>query len=92
MNCPHCGKEINVGSLLGSAKSKAKTAAARANGKKGGRPKKEPHDANTLAHGIVAKAEKLTRQGKPPRPLRALPSPKATKAGRLTQPPLRGLS
>lgn len=39
MNCPHCGKEINVGALLGSAKSEAKTKAARENAKKGGWPK-----------------------------------------------------
>lgn len=61
MNCPHCGKSINVGALIGSVKSRAKTKAARLNGKKGGRPRKEPQDANTLAHSIVAKAEKITK-------------------------------
>lgn len=81
MKCPHCGKKINVGSLMGSVKSKAKTAAARANGAKGGRPRKEPQDANALAHSIVAKAEKLTQQGKPPLALKVLPSPKSPKRG-----------
>ncbi len=43
MNCPHCGKNINIGSLMGSVKSAAKTAAARANARKprGPRKKKE---------------------------------------------------
>lgn len=40
MKCPHCGKKINVGSLMGSQRTKAKSNAARENGKKGGRPKK----------------------------------------------------
>jgi hypothetical protein len=83
MNCPHCGKDINIGSLMGSVKSRAKTAAAKANGKKGGRPRKEPKDANALAHSIVGKAEKLTQQGKPPLPrLKALPSPRSPKRDR----------
>ena len=49
MNCPHCGKKINVGSLIGSQNSEAKKAAARENGKKGGRPKKNKtmSDAST---------------------------------------------
>ena len=42
MNCPHCGHKINVGSLMGSQRSKAKAAAAKANGAKGGRPRKTP--------------------------------------------------
>lgn len=42
MNCPHCGKPINVGKLIGSKSTPAKAAAARANGKKGGRPRKKP--------------------------------------------------
>lgn len=107
MKCPHCGHKINVGALIGSVKSKAKTAAARANGAKGGRPRKEPSDANALAHGIVAKAEKLTTargeflavreelrgaaamlQGKPPQPLKVLPSPKSPIRGRRAQRPL----
>ena len=41
MNCPHCGKEINVGALIGSVSTAAKAAAARENGKLGGRPKKK---------------------------------------------------
>lgn len=40
MNCPHCGKEINVGALIGSVSTAAKAAAARENGKLGGRPRK----------------------------------------------------
>jgi hypothetical protein len=39
MNCPHCGKDLNIGALLGSVKSKAKAKASRANGKLGGWPK-----------------------------------------------------
>jgi hypothetical protein len=39
MKCPHCQKEINVGALIGSVKSEAKTRAARENAKKGGWPK-----------------------------------------------------
>ncbi len=42
MKCPHCGHKINVGSLMGSQRSKAKAAAAKANGAKGGRPRKTP--------------------------------------------------
>lgn len=88
MNCPHCGKPINVGSLLGSVTSKAKAKAAAENAKKGGWPKgkkrkKRPRDANALAHSVVADAEKLTRQGEaPPPPLKVLPSPKSPKRGR----------
>ncbi len=40
MNCPHCGKEFNVGLLLGKSKSDRKAEAARLNGRKGGRPRK----------------------------------------------------
>ncbi len=40
MNCPHCGKEINVGALIGSVSTPAKARSSRANGKLGGRPKK----------------------------------------------------
>lgn len=42
--CPHCNRnhEINVGSLIGGRRSKAKSKAARENGKKGGRPRKTP--------------------------------------------------
>ncbi len=36
--CPHCGKAINVGRLLGHCVSEKKARAARANGRKGGRP------------------------------------------------------
>jgi hypothetical protein len=44
MNCPHCGKPLNIGSLLGAVTSKAKAKAARENGKKGGRPRKPKRD------------------------------------------------
>lgn len=40
MNCPHCGKRINVGKLLRSKRpTVAQKEAARLNGAKGGRPK-----------------------------------------------------
>lgn len=41
MRCPHCKREINIGALLGSVSTPAKTEAARANGKLGGRPRKK---------------------------------------------------
>lgn len=49
MNCPHCGKRINVGKLLRSKRpTAAQKEAARLNGAKGGRPKtpkaKSPND------------------------------------------------
>jgi DnaJ-class molecular chaperone len=71
MKCPHCGNEINVGALIGAeggkARSRAKTRAARANAKLGGWPKgkkrgKRKPDANQIAHGVVAKAEKITQR------------------------------
>jgi hypothetical protein len=37
MECPHCGKEIRVGAMLGGVRSEAKARAARLNGSKGGR-------------------------------------------------------
>lgn len=104
--CPHCGGEINVGALLGSVSSRAKTKAARENAKLGGWPKgkkrgkrkkigqearkrgpsRKPYrpskDANEVAHGVVAAAEKITRQGRAPQRLKVLPSPKAPKRGR----------
>lgn len=49
MRCPHCKKTISNrriakhwASLGGKSKSDLKAAAARENGKKGGRPKNEP--------------------------------------------------
>jgi len=41
MNCPHCNQPINIGQLIGKTKTEAKAAAARENGRKGGRPKKK---------------------------------------------------
>lgn len=48
MKCPHCSKEIkdgliaaHIGRRGGSRTSEAKRAAVRANGRKGGRPRKE---------------------------------------------------
>ena len=37
--CPHCGKEINIGYLLGKRTSKKKAKTSAENGLKGGRPK-----------------------------------------------------
>lgn len=50
MNCPHCGGRLTAKTLaaaLGARKSKAKSAAARANGRLGGRPKKVRPDEKT---------------------------------------------
>ena len=73
MKCPHCGNEINIGSLLGSVTSKAKARASRKNAKLGGWPKgkkrgkrKRPTDANALAHDVVSEAIRRTEQ--PPEP------------------------
>ena len=72
MKCPHCGNEINIGSLMGSVISKAKARAARRNAKLGGWPKgkkrgkRKPKDANITAFSVVQQAEKLTQQAQPP--------------------------
>ena len=44
MKCPHCGKEINVGALMGSVSTPAKARAARQNAKLGGWPKGKPRN------------------------------------------------
>ena len=51
--CTACGHidEINPAALMGAAKSEAKAEAARANGKKGGRPRKKP--ATTKGSGLL---------------------------------------
>jgi len=94
MKCPHCGKEINIGALLGSVKSEAKAKASRENAKLGGWPKgkkrgkrKRPSDPNALARSVVSDAIKRTEQ--PPLPPEGLQSRQASKRGRSGQPPLR---
>jgi len=96
MKCPNCSHDwtperdevlSEYARLGGSATSRAKTKAARANAKLGGWPKgkkrgKRKPDANQVAHGIVAKAERLTQQARSPRLPKVLPSPKAPKRGR----------
>jgi hypothetical protein len=92
MNCPHCGQEINVGALMGSVKTKAKARSSRENGKKGGRPRKD-RDANTIAHGVVAKAAKLTLhagEALPPQRSKVLSFPSGSKRGQKAQPPSQG--
>ena len=42
MKCPHCGQDINIGALIGSVSTPAKTRAARENAKLGGWPKGKP--------------------------------------------------
>jgi len=42
VKCPHCGKQINVGSLMGQIKSDKKAVSSAENGKKGGRPRTNP--------------------------------------------------
>lgn len=91
MNCPHCGKEINAGSLMGSVKSKAKSRSSRENGKLGGRPRRD-QDANTIAKGVVDRAAKLTLhagESLPPQRSKVLPFPKGSKRGRKAQQPSR---
>ena len=45
MTCPHCGAEITgpeLAAMMRAVNSEAQKQAARANGKKGGRPRKRP--------------------------------------------------
>jgi len=44
IKCPHCGHEheVNIGYIMGKKSTEAKKEAARENGKKGGRPRKDP--------------------------------------------------
>ena len=46
--CPNCGEPIRAAAILGSSKSKAKAAAARRNGRKGGRPKTKGANKTTI--------------------------------------------
>jgi len=60
MNCPHCGREINVGSLLGSVSTPAKTRAARQNARLGGWPKGRKRGKRTrVARGALARAKRI---------------------------------
>lgn len=45
MKCPHCKKQINVGSLIRSVNSEAQKKASARNGKLGGRPRKQKPSA-----------------------------------------------
>ena len=40
--CPHCNKPINIGQIIGSVTSEAKTAASRANASKPPKPGSKP--------------------------------------------------
>jgi hypothetical protein len=68
VTCPNCGHahEVNAAALLGSTTSRRKARAAKRNAKLGGWPKGKKRgprkDANQIAHGVVAEAERLTRQ------------------------------
>ena len=92
MKCPQFSYEwtpdaSEIAAEFGRRTSKAKARAARRNAKLGGWPKgkkrgKRKPDANQIAHSVVAKAEKFTRQGRPPQRLKVLPSPKSPKRAR----------
>jgi hypothetical protein len=57
VKCPHCHKPINIGKLIRSVKSKARSEASRANGAKGGRPRKS--DERPLRNIPKARADRL---------------------------------
>lgn len=88
MNCPHCGAEINIGSLLGSVKSKAKASAARRNAKLGGWPKGRKRKVQQK-HGAVKGTEKERgrekKQRKRPQDANALAHSVVADAERITQ-------
>ena len=52
--CPHCTGILNIGALLGARTSRAKAKAARANGRRGGRPRKPTrHSVGILQVGSL---------------------------------------
>jgi hypothetical protein len=57
MNCPRCGEPINPAAMLGALKSEKKAEAARANGRKGGAPKKQNRRTTSADHQASEKEE-----------------------------------
>jgi hypothetical protein len=53
VKCPHCGKEINVGSLMGSIASEKKKKSSAENGKLGGRPRKTRKNSTPGDEGLT---------------------------------------
>jgi len=69
--CPKCGHkhEVNAASVMGSASTRRKSNAARANGKLGGRPKKKrSDDPNVTAKRVVDAAARLSERPFPEPP------------------------